>query len=339
MDDLVAAPVCYRHPDRPTRLACSECERPICAECSHDAAVGQKCPEHAKSTGRFRVIDARRRTGRFAGLDGAPFVKWTIIVTAAIHLLGFVSLDARNWLYGNLEHNNLALGAGELWRMLTHALLHSQGSLLHILFNMYALYLFGPTLERQVGSGAFAGMYAASAAAGSAAAFFLGEASMLAVGASAAVFGLFGAWLYVSWRMRQTIQGRAQLNQLIVLLAINLALPLFISNIAWQAHVGGLFGGLLMARLWAAWAVGSTRPETRRVIVAGVVLAISLASVGLIGSDRGCGPLLETVRTDSTLTIRELESVRRDAAHRYFAALAADRTDDALLCIRVTNLG
>ena len=177
MTDRVEVPVCYRHPDRPTRLSCSECGRPICVECTHEAAVGQRCPDHARSGGRHRVIYARRTTGRLSGFDGAPFVKWTVLATVAVHLIAIASVDAREWLYTNLQHDNIELANGELWRMLSHALLHSQGSLLHILFNMYALYLFGPTLERRVGSAAFAGLYAASAATGSAAAFFMGPIS------------------------------------------------------------------------------------------------------------------------------------------------------------------
>ncbi len=292
MEEKVATPVCYRHPDRPTRLACSECERPICVECSTDAAVGQKCPDHARVEGRHRVVDARRTTGRFANLDGAPFSKWTMFVTVGIYVIGFLVPAIADWMAGtrvpgglipngNLEHNNAALADGEVWRMVTHALLHSRTSLMHILFNMYALYVFGPALERRVGSLPFAGLYLASAASGSAAAFFLGEPNMIAVGASGAIFGLFGAWLYVSWRLRNTIAGRAQFNQLAVLLAINLALPLFIPFIAWEAHVGGLVGGMAVAWGWSTFAVGSSNPEQRRVIVAGALLAATVLAVFL----------------------------------------------------------
>ena len=289
MEERITTPVCYRHPDRPTRLSCSECGRPICADCSHDAAVGQKCPEHAKSSGRHRVIDARRTTGVVGGLNGAPVVKWTMIITIAIYGLSRLSdmatslgaSDLTVWLYTNLPHDNRALADGELWRMLSHALLHSRGSIMHILFNMYALYVFGPILERRIGSVAFLGMYAAAAAAGSAVAFLLGPPDMVAVGASGAVFGLFGAWLYVSWRLRRSPQGRAQFNQLSVLLAINLALPLFIPNVAWEAHVGGLAGGMGIAWAWSRWAVGSDRPEARRTMVAIGFLLISVALVVL----------------------------------------------------------
>lgn len=343
MDERVEAPVCYRHPDRPTRVSCSECGRPICVECTHDAAVGQKCPEHARNPGRHRVIDARRTTGRVSGFDGAPFVKWTIIVTVAIHLVAIASNEARDWLYTNLQHDNLRLADGELWRMLSHALLHSQGSLLHILFNMYALYLFGPNLERRVGSFAFAGLYAASAATGSAAAFFIGPITMRAVGASGAVFGLFGAWLYVSWRLRHSPRGRTQFNQLAILLVINLALPFFISNVAWQAHVGGLLAGLALAWAWSAWAVGSENPEARRVIASALVLVLAMGAVWIAGPTRAeasadCRDLARRVQTDDNLTASEAREIQFEAVDRYFTADPPEQTGDARLCSLVASI-
>src|SRR3954454_16407553 len=51
-------PTCYRHPDRPTGLSCSECGRPICTDCMTSAAVGLRCPEHAG--GRARSVAGRR---------------------------------------------------------------------------------------------------------------------------------------------------------------------------------------------------------------------------------------------------------------------------------------
>ncbi len=59
-----ATPVCYRHPNRLTRLSCANCGKPICVECSVDAAVGQKCPECAQPEGRYRVVEARRSWAR-----------------------------------------------------------------------------------------------------------------------------------------------------------------------------------------------------------------------------------------------------------------------------------
>ncbi len=94
-------PVCYRHPDRITGLSCSRCGKPICAECSHDNAVGQLCPECAAPSDRHRVIQGRQIYGK-PTFQTAP-VSFTIMaVTAAIYLIGFMSpnLDVTltNWL-------------------------------------------------------------------------------------------------------------------------------------------------------------------------------------------------------------------------------------------------
>ena len=293
MDEKVGATVCYRHPNRPTRLSCTECNRPICIDCSIDASVGQKCPECAAPVGRARVIDARRTTGRRSGFTGAPVTRFLVLVTVAIYLLEFLSPEFSRFISGQafrntvtgaifyepgiFEHVNASLAQGEYWRMATHALLHA--STMHILFNMYALYLFGPELERRVGSVPFAFFYVAAAAGGSAAAYLLGPITMIAVGASGAIFGLFGAWIYVSWRMRHTPAGQAQFRQLSVLLAINLALPLFIPNVAWQAHVGGLVFGAAMAAVWGAFAAGKPQAEQRRSAIAAAFLAIAILAV------------------------------------------------------------
>jgi membrane associated rhomboid family serine protease len=246
-------------------------------DCSIDASVGQKCPECAKPIGRARVIDARRTTGRRSGFTGAPVTQAILVVTVGIYLLGFLSRDTDAWLLNNLAHANWLLEAGEYWRMASHALLHA--STMHILFNMYALYLFGPELERRVGSVPFAMFYVAAAAGGSAAAYALGPIEMVAVGASGAIFGLFGAWIYVSYRMRHTPAGQAQFRQLSVLLAINLALPLFIPRVAWEAHVGGLLFGVAMAAVWSAVAAGKPNAEARRSIVSAAFLVAAIVAV------------------------------------------------------------
>lgn len=343
MSDHLETAVCYRHPDRATRLACSECGKPICVECSHDAAVGQKCPECAKPDGRHRVVDARRTTGPRAGLTGAPVTAGILIVTIGLFVVGMVSPEAREWLLSNLAHFNPAIAAGELWRMLTAALLHSHSNLLHILFNMYLLYALGPELERRVGSVPFGLFYAAAAAAGSAFVFFLGEPATLAVGASGAIFGLFGAWAYVGWKTRHTSVGRARFNQLAVLVAINLALPFFVPGIAWQAHVGGLVAGVLMAWLWGLWAVDSTRPEMRRSIVAGAVLAVSIGAVAVMGPPQAlamsdCTDLVREVRQTDFAAGPSRDAVAAAAVQRYLAAVELGYQQRAELCAAVANV-
>ena len=156
---------------------------------------------------------------------------------------------------------------------------------MHLLFNMYALYLFGPRLEQNVGSPAFVSLYLASAAAGSAVTYLFsepfalvnGQPTYLAVGASGAIFGLFGAWLFAFWKLRRRNRGSsAMFNQLLVLLAINLALPLFIPNIDWKAHLGGLLAGILIAFLWSVFAAGKDNAVTIRTVIGSLVVIASV---------------------------------------------------------------
>jgi membrane associated rhomboid family serine protease len=290
MDERLETTVCYRHPDRPTRLRCSECNRPICVECSHDAAVGQKCPECAKPHGRYRVVDARRAVAG-PSFETSPVTFSIIAVTAAIFLLSFASIDLSRELEDQLSWIKVLIEDGELWRMVSPVLLH--GGILHIGFNMYALYLFGPRLEREVGGVAFAAMYLAAAAGGSllsvltAPESFLvpalraGEAVLVwaprSIGASGAIFGLFGAWIFVAYKLRSTPAGRAMFNQLAVLLLLNAALPLFIPNIDWRAHLGGFATGILIAWSWSALAVGKPNARRIRATIAIALLVIALA--------------------------------------------------------------
>lgn len=168
----------------------------------------------------------------------------------------------------------IGVGAGEWWRVITGTFLH--GSITHILFNMYALYVLGPQLERQAGSPAFAGLYLASAIGGSLASILLGTSGP-SVGASGAIFGLFGAWLWAGWRLRHTPAGRALLNQFSVLILINAALPLFLPIIDWRAHLGGLVIGITVAAGWSQFAAGKRNAETIR-----TAIGFGLAGLGLV---------------------------------------------------------
>ena len=259
---------CYRHPDRETRLSCSECGRPICGACAIDAAVGQKCPQCVAAAGRQRTIDARAAIGR-SPRSLPPVTMGIIAVTVA----GFVL--ARGGLYEALVQDSAAVAAGEWWRIFSAALLHA--GIAHILFNMYALYVLGPQVERSVGSGPFLALYVASAGMGGVFAQFFTDGPFLAVGASGAVFGLFGFWLDLAFRQRRTSYGRALLGQFGFLLLINAALPLLIPNIAWQAHLGGLITGFLLGEAWAR--IRGSRAEQLRVAVAASVVVASILLV------------------------------------------------------------
>lgn len=178
-------------------------------------------------------------------------------------------------LYG--AQINAAVLAGEWWRVLTATLLHD--GLTHLAFNGYALYVLGPQLERGVGSAAFGALYLAAGLAGGIA-FLVGSPAPVAVGASGAIFGLFGAYLAAAWANRDTPAGRAGLTQLGVLLAVNLALPLLVPRIAWQAHLGGLIAGVAVGVTWAAGARRSEPASTvGRALAPALLAAVLLAGL------------------------------------------------------------
>jgi membrane associated rhomboid family serine protease len=237
-----------------------------------DASVGQKCPECATPVGRNRVIQARniRRVDR----STTP-VTWALIgINAAIFLLGLASADLDRELFINGAQWRPAIEAGEWWRVFTSMFLHAD--ITHILFNMWALYLFGPALERRFGSSSFAALYVAAGLGGGSLYHAVGRLEP-AVGASGAIFGLFGALIAATYRQRHTAAGRAVFNQLGLLLVINLSLPLLIPRIAWEAHLGGLMAGLAIAAAWDKISHAQRGSATQRVIVAGAVAIAAVA--------------------------------------------------------------
>lgn len=267
-------PVCYRHSDRETRLSCSSCGRPVCVDCVRTAAVGQKCLECAAPDKNARVINAGQLAR--AGLrQAAPVTFWLIVACVGV----FVLRLAVPQVFGYGVQANQLVAEGEWWRLVSAAFLHSRG-FFHIGFNMYALYVFGPQIERQVGSLPFAALYLGTAMCGGAA-YYLFDVLVMdgqgaAVGASGAIFGLFGAMLVGAYRNRASPAGRAGLRQLLMLLAINFALPLLVPIIAWQAHLGGLLAGIAIAAGWTLLGPG------RRTAVARTAMGAAAALVALV---------------------------------------------------------
>ncbi len=279
------ATVCYRHSSRQTRLSCSECGRPICAECSHDSAVGQRCPECAKPKGRNRVIDARSTTGAMAGLTNAPVNTAILAITVAVFAVGLVNSQARDWLFDNLSSWNFALANGEWWRLISSTLVHSYSLIIHIGFNMYFLYMLGPALERQVGSAPFASLYLATAATGGLAGYYLGSGPRDAsIGASGAIFGIVAVWMYAAYKSGHRGARMMANRQMLYLVGVGIVLPFFASglNISWQGHLGGLLGGLAIGWAWGMAAPQSSNPKLTRTVLAMAVLAASIAVLSVV---------------------------------------------------------
>lgn len=267
-------PHCYRHPGTATRLSCSNCGKPICVDCTIDTPVGQKCPECAQPEGRHKVITAQ--TLRQGARRAAPVTFALLFINLGLFVIGEVDPEIGRRLFVEGAQQADLIRAGEWWRAATSMFLHA--SLAHVGFNMWALYLFGPALERRYGSLPFSLLYLAAGLGGGALYHLVGRDNP-AVGASGAIFGLMGALIVTLYGQRHTAMARAILSQLMLLLAINLALPLVIANIAWEAHLGGLVAGGAVAIAWDRLPATGRAAIPRQISVA---LAVIVVAVGAL---------------------------------------------------------
>jgi membrane associated rhomboid family serine protease len=255
-DTPAQVPTCYRHPGRETYVSCVRCGRHACPDCMRSASVGQQCVEcigqGARSTRQARTV--------FGGRPAAgAVVTWTLVaINVAIFFLTWIRpgivtdlemIGYASYVPGGPLHG---VAAGEWYRLVTSAFLAPATGLTgglgiwDILFNMWALIFVGPALEGFLGRWRFLAVYLLSAVGGGVMYYFLAEPNAPAVGASGAIFGLFGAWFVVSRRLHLDSRG------IVALIAINLALSLFLHNIiAWQDHIGGLLTGALLTAAFA----------------------------------------------------------------------------------------
>lgn len=268
---------CYRHPDRETRVSCSSCGRPICPDCMTPTPVGMRCPECMKQ--RTRVTSGPAAFSR-AGRAPATFV---LIGINAVAFLAEIAAGAGGLsgsgssVINNFGLQGFAVADGEWYRLLTGGFLHA--GMIHLLFNMFALYILGRLLEPGIGTPRFLALYFAALFAGSFGALALTDPGQVTVGASGAIFGIFGAAFVIArGRGMNTIA-----SEIGFILLINLALTFGIRGISIGGHLGGLLGGLLCALAIVAGDRGMLGPrrlpaEMTAMAVVGIVsIAGSLA--------------------------------------------------------------
>lgn len=225
-------------------MLCQRCGNPICPKCQTQAAVGVQCPDCVKSEQEWQqsIHAANRksqgkpaRSGPLRRLISRPQgVTLTIIgLTVIVSLFGFLN---RDFMFGYLAYQP-EYAIVQPWRLVTASLLH--GGLMHLLLNMLALWMLGPAIEERFGKGPFLAMYIVMGVAGNVAVPWFGSHSAV-VGASGAIFGLFGVYLGV-----QRMMGRID-PQLLIIVGINLVYGFFVAGIAWQAHLGGIIAGFII---------------------------------------------------------------------------------------------
>ncbi|MFC4062963.1 rhomboid family intramembrane serine protease [Planomonospora corallina] len=267
-----AVPTCYRHPDRETYVRCQRCDRSICPDCMRDAAVGFQCPE-CVAQGNKTVRQAQTV---FGGRHvTTPYVTWGLL---ALNVLAYVAENVFQWVLGDFAmHAGFVAYGGEWWRLITGAFLHSPlggggFALTHILFNMWALYVIGPELERRLGSIRFLALYLLSALGGSVAVYLL--SASYTVGASGAIYGMFAALFVVSRKLGYDARG------VLWLIAINVVITFAGFGISWQGHLGGLVTGAVVSAV-LVYAPAKNRTAVQ---VAGcaAVLLLLVAMVALL---------------------------------------------------------
>ena len=262
-----SANFCYRHPDRQSYILCQRCGRTVCPECQTQAAVGVHCPECVREARASAPRQKPRILSALRSSTGTPVVTYSLIgLTALVYVLQILpgsSVTQALLYFGPYTYT-------EPWRMITALFVHSEGSLLHILFNMFSLFIFGPLIESMVGRARFLALYLVSGFGGSVAVLLLAPTTPV-VGASGAIFGLLGAYFVIQRRL-----GGNNV-QLLLVIGLNLVIGFLPgTNIAWQAHVGGLIVGCAVAFVYLR-----TRQRDQRGLQIALIAAIVAALIAL----------------------------------------------------------
>lgn len=239
--------------------------------------VGMRCPECMRQ--RTKVV--RNPTGTPGQFNAFPATMALVAINVVIYLIAVATGPGGiNNPSGRMLENFGLYGPfvseGEWYRLLTSAFLHV--SILHIGFNMLLLFLLGRLLEPALGTPRFLALYFASLFAGSFGALLLNP-NALSVGASGAIFGLFGAGFVIA-RGRGLDALAAEIGFLII---FNLVWSFTASNISVGAHLGGLAGGLVCAAVIRAGERGRLGPRHFQAEMAGMVVIAVVSVVGALG--------------------------------------------------------
>ncbi|HUP72540.1 MAG TPA: rhomboid family intramembrane serine protease [Acidimicrobiales bacterium] len=267
---------CYRHPDRTGGVRCQRCDRPICPACMNTASVGFHCPECAGAkSGRQEVYTGR---AAFGGAKSLVLTPALVAVNVGMFLLSLTGGGRAGEISGRMLRDYALYGPSirydnEWYRIITAGFLHA--GLLHIAFNMYALWVIGNMLEPALGRLRFGIIFLGGLIAGSLGALVL-DPDRLAVGASGAIFALFAA-VFIAQRAAGIDPWRSGIA---LTIGINLLITLAIPFISKGGHIGGLAGGAILAWLLVEAPRRTTNRQAPLIAAAVLVPVFFLAAVG-----------------------------------------------------------
>ncbi|MFB8276381.1 rhomboid family intramembrane serine protease [Nocardia colli] len=282
MTDQPPAPTCVRHPQRPTGLACTRCGRPACPECLRPAAVGQHCVDCLRQE-RRDVPPVRTVAGAPVARASLPYVTYALI---AINVAVFAVTAAQAKSLVNNRASALftdwvlfppLVADGQWFRVIGSGFLHYGP--IHLLLNMFALYVIGRDAELVLGRLRYLAVYLVSLLGGSAAVMVFSQDTATA-GASGAVYGLFGAITVILIRLRQNP------NQMLILIGINVFISFSLPGISLWGHLGGLAAGTLatLGILFLPTWLRAKSQDTARLIGWVAVAVVALVAVGVTGA-------------------------------------------------------
>lgn len=257
------------------------------------AAVGFQCPECVRE-GAATVRQARTVGGGLVRGGDGVVTRAILAILVVMFALQMLTGGLSGWLTTDLDGRGLAIASGEWWRLVSPVVLHA--SILHIALNGYALYLFGPPLERWLGRTRFAVLFVAAGFGGGVASYLFGAPNQVGVGASGAIFGVFGASIVLAHKLHY------DLRPLLALLAINMFIGIYSAGIDWHAHVGGLVVGAILGAV-----LGYTPPRYNLTAFVASLCLIFVVGAGLtmartqqIKDDPIWGPLVAASSTSAS---------------------------------------
>ncbi|GAA3364352.1 MULTISPECIES: rhomboid family intramembrane serine protease [Saccharopolyspora] len=281
-EEAAPLPGCARHPDRPTGLRCTRCERPACPDCLREASVGYHCVD---------CLAQSSRGGREAVTVAGARINAKPVVVPVLIVLNVLAFAAMAFQAGSIQNNAasevfyqfslwpVGVAGGQWIRLLSSGFLHIGP--IHLLMNMVALWIIGRDLETVLGRLRFTAVYFLSLLGGSALVFLLGAADQPVAGASGAVYGLMGGIAIAALRLK------VSLRPVLIVIALNIVLSISIPGISLLGHLGGLALGA------AATAALVYAPRERRVPVQAAALGglLLLLVVVVVTRDLSMGPI------------------------------------------------